>query len=64
MMTIDEIHDKIEISYQALLSMRGQFGDTAIKGETIFAIGTALGTVARVRDLIKRDVEDAKAKAR
>ena len=61
MMTIEEMRDKVEIAYQSLLSMRGHFGAPEVEPDTVFTIGLALGKLAHARDMIKRDLEAAKA---
>jgi hypothetical protein len=59
MMTLTEIHAVLRHAFDEIAMLRGQCDKVSL--DTGFAIGEALGTVAKAKALVGRDIDQEKA---
>jgi hypothetical protein len=58
--TLEEIYARLGVAFAALGEARGNL-DGSVRLDTAFALGEAIGLVAKAKALVGRDIDDGKA---
>ena len=58
MMSLREVHAVLQTAFEHVMTLRGQLSDD-VGTDSAFAIGEAMGVLAKAKALVGRDIDDA-----